>query len=76
MNMNIDDLKNKVKTLERAKEAVEDLLFQISDAESYCSQVGVEGSHHGQMEYEDVLCRIEDELSEIEDALELLGVTL
>ena len=74
--MNIDDLKNKVKTLERAKEAVEDLLFQISDAESYCSQVGVEGSHHGQMEYEDVLCRIEDELSEIEDALELLGVTL
>ena len=74
--MNIDDLKNKVKTLERAKEAVEDLLFQISDAESYCSQVGVEGSHHGQMEYEDVLCRIEDELSEIEDALEQLGVTL
>ena len=76
MNMNIDDLKNKVKTLERAKEAVEDLLFQISDAESYCSQVGVEGSHHGQMEYEDVLCRIEDELSEIENALEQLGVTL
>lgn len=74
--MNIDDLKNKVKTLERAKEAVEDLLFQISDAESYCSQVGVEGSHHGQMEYEDVLCRIEDELSEIENALEQLGVTL
>lgn len=74
--MNIDDLKQKVKTLERAKEAVEDLLFQISDAEHYCSQVGVEGSHHGQMEYEDVLCRIEDELSEIEDALEQLGVTL
>ena len=74
--MNIDDLKNKVKTLERAKEAVEDLLFQISDAESYCSQVGVEGSHHGQMEYDEVHCRIEDEINNIEDALELLGVTL
>jgi hypothetical protein len=74
--MNIDDLKNKVKMLERAKDAVEYVLHYISDAESYCSQVDVEGSHHGQMEYEDVLCRIEDELSEIENALEQLGVTL
>jgi len=74
--MNIDDLKNKVKMLERAKDAVEYVLHYISDAESYCSQVDVEGSHHGQMEYEDVLCRIEDELSEIENALEQLSVTL
>jgi hypothetical protein len=51
--MNIDDLKNKVKMLERAKDAVEYVLHYISDAESYCSQVDVEGSHHGQMEYED-----------------------
>jgi hypothetical protein len=74
--MNIDDLKNKVKMLERAKDAVEYVLHYISDAESYCSQVDVEGSHHGEMEYQDVLCRIEDELSEIENALEQLGVTL
>jgi hypothetical protein len=74
--MNIDDLKNKVKMLERAKDAVEYVLHYISDAESYCSQVDVEGSHHGEMEYQDVLCRIEDELSEIEDALARLGVTL
>ena len=74
--MNIDGLKNKVKMLERAKDAVEYVLHYISDAESYCSQVDVEGSHHGQMEYEDVLCRIEDELSEIENALEQLSVTL
>jgi len=74
--MNIDDLKDKIKTLERAKEAVEYVLHYISEAEGYCSQVGVEGSHHGEMEYSDVLCRIEDELSEIEDALARLGVTL
>tara|TARA_B100000214_G_scaffold352087_1_gene307008 strand:+ start:78 stop:308 length:231 start_codon:yes stop_codon:yes gene_type:complete len=76
MNMNIDDLKDKIKTLERAKDAVEYVLHYISEVEGYCSQVGVEGSHHGEMEYEDVLCRIEDELSEIENALEQLGVTL
>ena len=74
--MNIDDLKQKVKTLERAKDAVEYVLHYISEAEGYCSQVGVDGSHHGEMEYEDVLCRIEDEINNIEDALELLGVTL
>jgi len=74
--MNIDDLKQKVKTLEHAKEAVEYVLHHISEAEHYCSRVGVEGSHHGEMEYEDVLCRIEDEINNIEDALELLGVTL
>ena len=74
--MNIDDLKNKVKMLERAKDAVEYVLHYISEAEGYCRQVRVEGSHHGQMEYEDVFCRIEDELSEIEDTLEQLGVTL
>jgi hypothetical protein len=74
--MNIDDLKNKVKMLERAKDAVEYVLHHISEAEHYCSRVGVEGSHHGEMEYEDVLCRIEDELSEIENALEQLGVSL
>ena len=74
--MNIDDLKQKVKTLERAKDAVEYVLHYIEEAESYCSQVGVDGSHHGEMEYSDVLCRIEDELSEIENALEQLGVTL
>lgn len=74
--MDMDDLKQKVKTLEHAKDAVEYVLHYISEAEGYCSQVGVEGSHHGEMEYEDVLCRIEDELSEIEDALARLGVTL
>ena len=74
--MNIDDLKNKVKMLERAKDAVEYVLHYISDAESYCSEVDGEGSHHVEMEYEDVLCRIDDELSEIENALEQLGVTL
>jgi hypothetical protein len=74
--MNIEDLKDKIKKLNYAKEAVEYVLHYISEAEGYCSQVGVEGSHHGEMEYEDVLCRIEDELSEIENALEQLGVTL
>lgn len=74
--MNIDDLKRKMSTLARAKDLVEYVLYYISEAEGHCSQVGVEGSHHGEMEYEDVLCRIDDELSEIEDALELLGVTL
>jgi aminopeptidase-like protein len=74
--MNIDDLKQKVKTLEHAKDAVEYVLHYISEAEEYCSQVGIDGSHHGEMEYSDVLCRIEDELNNIEDALELLGVTL
>ena len=74
--MNIDDLKQKVKTLESAKDAVEYVLHHISEAEHYCSQVGVEGSHHGEMEYDEVLCRIEDELSEIENTLEQLGVTL
>lgn len=74
--MNIDDLKDRIKTLERAKDAVEYVLHYIGEAESYCSSVDIEGSHHGEMEYNDVLCRIEDELSEIEDALERLGVTL
>ena len=74
--MNIDDLKQKVKTLERAKEAVENLLYYIEEVESYCSDAGIEGSHHGEMEYNDVHCRIEGELSEIEDALGRLGVTL
>lgn len=74
--MNIDDLKQKVKTLESAKDAVEYVLHHISEAESHCNSAGVEGSHHGEMEYQDVLCRIEDELSEIEDALARLGVTL
>jgi len=74
--MNIDDLKQKVKTLESAKDAVEYVLHYIEEAESYCYSAGVEGSHHGGMEYEDVLCRIEEELSEIENALEQLGVSL
>lgn len=74
--MDIDDLKQKVKTLVDAKEAVEYVLHHIYEAEHYCSQLGIEGSHHGEMEYEDVLCRIEDEISEIEDALARLGVTL
>lgn len=74
--MNIDDLKNKMVTLARAKDLVEYVLHYIEEAESHCSDAGIEGSHHGQMEYEDVLCRIEDELSEIEDALAQLGVTL
>ena len=74
--MNIDDLKDKIKTLERAKESVEYVLHYIEEAESHCNSAGVEGSHHGGMEYSDVLCRIEDELSEIEDALARLGVTL
>jgi len=74
--MNIDDLKDKVKSLNQAKEMVENVLYYIEEAESYCRSADVEGSHHGEMEYQDVLCRIEDELSEIENALEQLGVTL
>ena len=74
--MNIDDLKSKMSTLARAKDLVEYVLYYIEEAESYCRSAGIDGSHHGGMEYEDVLCRIDDELSEIEDALEQLGVTL
>ncbi len=74
--MDIDDLKDKVRNLNQAKEMVESVLYYIEEAESYCRSVDVEGSHHGEMEYQDVLCRIEDELSEIEDALARLGVTL
>jgi len=74
--MNIDDLKDKIKKLNYAKEMVENVLYYIEEAESYCRSADVEGSHHGEMEYHDVLGRIEDELSEIEDALARLGVTL
>ena len=74
--MNIDDLKSKMSALARAKDLVEYVLYYIEEAESYCRSADVEGSHHGKMEYQDVLCRIEDELSEIENALARLGVTL
>ena len=72
--MNIDDLKEKLRTLCRAKDLVEYVLYYIEEAESYCRDAGIAGAHHGGMEYQNVLCRIEDELSEIENALGQLGV--
>tara|TARA_R100000005_G_C4863943_1_gene123875 strand:- start:352 stop:576 length:225 start_codon:yes stop_codon:yes gene_type:complete len=74
--MNIDDLKDRIKNLNEAKQMVEDVLYYIEQVEYLCRDVGVQGSHHGEMEYQDVLCRIEEELEDIESKLAELGVTL
>jgi len=74
--MNIDDLKDRIRNLNQAKEMVESVLYYIEEAESYCRSADVEGSHHGEMEYQDVLCRIEEELEDIESKLGRLGVSL
>ena len=59
----LERMKERYAELERAKEAVENLLC---DMECIPLPNDIEGSHHAEMEWSDTLSTIESEMSEIE----------
>lgn len=65
----IDALRNRYRELERARDAVQNLILDMDDIDL---PDGIEGSHHASMEWDETLEMIETEMQNIEDAISLV----
>ena len=74
--MSIDELKQTIKDLRELQNAIMDLNYHMEVVEDLCGQVGIEGSHHADMEYGRTECAVDEALQQIEYSLELMGVTV
>lgn len=74
--MSIDELKQKIETLRELQDKLADLNYHMETVESLCSDLGIEGSHHADIEYGRTQSAVEDALQEIEDKMRHLGVTI
>ena len=74
--MNIDELKMRIENLRMLQEKLADLNYYIEEVESLCGDVGIEGSHHADMEYGRTQSAVEDALAEMEQKLSRLRVSI
>tara|TARA_R110001592_G_scaffold89703_6_gene263669 strand:- start:1696 stop:1920 length:225 start_codon:yes stop_codon:yes gene_type:complete len=74
--MSIDDLKQRIHDLRQLQEAIMDMNYHIETVEDLCGQVGIEGSHHADIEYGRTEIAVDEALHTLEDKLSDLGVTI
>lgn len=74
--MSIDDLKQRIHDLRQLQNAIMDMNYHIATVEDLCGQVGIEGSHHADIEYGRTEIAVDEALQTIKYKLNNLGVSI
>jgi len=74
--MSIDELKDRINSLRELQNAIMDMNHYIEIVEGLSAEVGIEGSHHANIEYGRTECAVDEALQTLEDKLSDLGVTI
>ena len=65
----IQELKDRLEDLYAAQNALELAIDYVVEAEGYCRDVGIQPSHHADMELAECLVEVEEMIQKIEDSV-------